>query len=55
MAVIIEELQAEVAPPASPTGREETPAPAQQEGTDERKVLEAVALESWRVRRLAAD
>ena len=55
MPVIIEELQVELGSAASTTGREESPAPAQQEGTDERKVLEAVALESWRVRRLAAD
>lgn len=55
MAVIIEELQVEVAPPANTALREEAPAPGLQEGTDERAVLEAVALDSWRVRRLAAD
>ena len=55
MAVIIEELQAEVAPPANTTGREETPAPGQQESMDEHKELELIALDARRVRRLAAD
>jgi hypothetical protein len=54
MAVIIEELQVDVSPPANAAGREET-APGQQEPMDERKVLEAIALESWRLRRLVAD
>lgn len=55
MAVIIEELQAELAPPANTTGREEAPAAGQREEMDEHKVLEVIALESWRTRRLAAD
>jgi hypothetical protein len=53
MAVVIEELQAEVsAPPAAPPP---APAPAQNEAADERKVLEAVARDLWRGARLVAD
>lgn len=54
MPVVIEELQAEVAPPpaASPNAPE---APAQAETLDERKLLEALARECWGIRRLVAD
>jgi hypothetical protein len=53
MAVVIEELQAEVAPPpaAAPTAA----APAPSAALDERKVLEALARDLWRGARLAAD
>lgn len=55
MAVIIEELQAEIAPPAREPGGTEPAAPAPQEAMDERKVLETISREAWRVRRLEAD
>ena len=52
MAVVIEELQAEVsaAPPPPPA-----PPPAADGAVDERKVLETIALETWALRRLLAD
>ena len=53
MAVVIEELQAEVAPTAPPPSREASPPPA--DAVDERKLLEALAREAWGNRRLAAD
>ena len=53
MPVVIEELQAEVnAPPPAPPAAQ--PAPGES-GGDERKVLETIALETWALRRLAAD
>jgi hypothetical protein len=55
VAVIIEELQAEVASPARESGSAESVAPGQPEPMDERKVLEAIAREWWRMRRLEAD
>ena len=50
MAVVIEELQAEVsaAPPPPPP-------PAAEGAGDERKVFETIALEAWALRRLLAD
>lgn len=53
MAVVIEELQAEVAPTA-PQPSPGASAP-QADAVDERKLLEALARESWEIRRLAAD
>lgn len=53
MAVVIEELQAEVAPTAPQPSAE--PGPSQADAVDERKLLEALARESWALRRLAAD
>jgi hypothetical protein len=54
MPVIIEELEAEVVPPARAPGGAEAAPPGPQE-MDERKVLETIARESWRLRRLEAD
>ena len=53
MAVVIEELQAEVAPP--PAAAPAAPAAASSETSDERKVLEAVTRDLWRKARLVAD
>ncbi|HSD59254.1 MAG TPA: hypothetical protein VLC55_00170 [Burkholderiales bacterium] len=52
MAVVIEELQAEVAP-TPPPSREASP--SQADAVDERKLLESLAREAWGNRRLAAD
>lgn len=53
MAVVIEELQAEVTPtapaPAAPRAERSEREP------DERKVIETIALETWALRRLIAD
>lgn len=53
MAVVIEELQAEVSPP--PAAPPPAAAPAQNESPDERKVLETVMRDLWRSARLVAD
>lgn len=54
MPVVIEDLQADVAQAASAPAPAPAPA-AESGGTDERKVLEAIALETWALRRLIAD
>ena len=54
MAVVIEELQAEVAPAPATRPSAET-GPAQADAVDERKLLEALAREFWAAHRLAAD
>lgn len=53
MAVVIEELQAEVAPPAAPAATAE-PQPAA-DAPDERKIVAALWHELWRAARLVAD
>jgi len=53
MAVVIEELQAEVAPSAPQPSPGASPPPG--DALDERKLLEALAREYWENRRLAAD
>jgi hypothetical protein len=55
MTVIIEELQAEVEPRPEAGGTAETPPAAAEAPMDERKVLETVARDAWRARRLHAD
>lgn len=53
MPVMIEELQAEVAPPPAPPAAEEGATAT--EGLDERKLIEALAREVWCARRLLSD
>jgi hypothetical protein len=55
MAVVIEDLQANVAQAAAPPAPAAAPAAEGGGGTDERKVLETIALETWALRRLLAD
>jgi hypothetical protein len=53
MAVIIEELQADLAAPPAPSA---APAPAHETpALDEQQLLQALALEAWAQRRLQAD
>jgi hypothetical protein len=55
MAIVIEDLQADVAQAASAPAPAPAAPAADSGGGDERKVLETIALETWAMRRLIAD